>query len=120
MTVRLFSPRRAVLRLGRRCLAVHSRPPDWHRLFTSTLDLLMIGAEPMPGGLRIGDGAGTLAWRGSRFWTLIEMDLTGFSAKKRSLVVAGLVKAARYPQPGRTHAERFGDSRHRRSAEEGV
>lgn len=115
MTVRLFSPRRAVWRLGRRCLVLHSQAPDWRSLFGRTLDLMIIAVEPVPGGIRFQGDVAAVVWRTSRLWTLIEMDLTGLSPKKRVLVMDGLVKAARYHQLGRTHAERQGDSGDRRS-----
>lgn len=106
MTVRLFSPRRAVWRLGRRCLILHLQAPDWRSLFERTLDLMMIAVEPVPGGVRFRGGVAVVVWRASRFWTLIEMDLTGLSPKKEALVTDGLLKAARYHSLGRTNAER--------------
>jgi hypothetical protein len=79
-----------------RWIALHREPPPWRDLFGRALALLGVGAVPVPGGLAIGSGAGRIAWRGSRRWSVVTLELTGFSARKRALVAAALVKVARY------------------------
>jgi hypothetical protein len=101
---RPWDPRRRFVcpvpgRIRRRWIALHGAPPDWAELFTRALDLMMIEAAPAGGGLSglcLGGNAGQVRWRGARRWTVIDVELTGFSERKRALVVAALVKAARY------------------------
>jgi hypothetical protein len=90
MRVRLFSRgSRWVWRLGdRRWLAIHRRVPAWSEIFAETLDLM---------GVRLGERE--IVWRARRWWTIVELRLSGFSPKKQRLIAAGLLKAARYNQP---------------------
>lgn len=78
-----------------RWIALHGEPPSWRVLFGRALALLGVEAAPVPDGLAIASGAGRIAWRGGRRWTLVTLELTGFSARKRALVATALVKVAR-------------------------
>lgn len=84
MRVRLFSRgARWVWRLSdRRWLALHRCGPAWAMIFAETMDMLAIQCD--------------ILCRGGRWWTVIEMGLDKFSPKKRQLIAAALLKAARY------------------------
>ena len=84
MRVRLFSPgARWVWRLNdARWLAVHRRRPAWEKIFAETLDMLSTRCE--------------IVCREGWCWTLMDARLENVSPKKRELIAAALLKAARY------------------------
>lgn len=76
-------------------LACHHQPRDWGAEFSKALDLLM--EEPVTLGDRMtfAGESGRIMWRRSGFWTIIRLELGIYSKKKRQLIAAGLLKAAR-------------------------
>jgi hypothetical protein len=88
--------RGAGLPLRRMWAAVHAAPPDWGTLFQRALDLMLVEASAEHDGLRIEVDAGRVAWRSRARLTLVTLELSGFSPRKRALIAATIVKAARY------------------------
>jgi hypothetical protein len=84
------------LPLRRVWIAVHAAPPDWGPLFARALELMVVGASREADALAIEAGAGRLAWRGGARVTVVTLELSGFSPRKRALVAAAIAKAARY------------------------
>jgi hypothetical protein len=100
MSVRLFHKHsRIVLRAGRdgavhRWCSPRFRPCDWQAVFFPALDLLAL--RPVAGDGSVGFRIGSIHWTNSRYWSTITLRFTGGSARKRELVAAALLKAARY------------------------
>jgi hypothetical protein len=103
--LRLWLPGRHVWRVSRResaeareeiWIAVRRVPPDWKRIFTSTLDLIWLANEPQTERIVLNDQHGRISWRERRFSTRITVRVEGFSARKQALIAATLWKAARF------------------------
>ena len=102
--LRFLHPGRHVWRLWRRrdravketWIALRRVPPNWERIFSSTLDLIWLPNTPQPGHIQLSDQHGSITWHESRRVTKITIRLEGFSAAKQSLIAAALLKAARF------------------------
>ena len=102
--LRFLHPGRHVWRLWRRrdravqetWIAFRCVPPNWERIFSSTLDLIWLPNKPQPGHVELSDQHGFMNWHESRWATKITLRLQGFSAAKQSLIAAALLKAARF------------------------
>jgi hypothetical protein len=77
-------------------LAIHNRKRDWAAVFCSALKLLMETPDVQPQEVRFAEGASRITWQRTWFWTIIRLQLNSFSPKKRALIAAALLKAARY------------------------
>jgi hypothetical protein len=77
-------------------IAIHPRERDWAVVFCSAFDLLMETAKIDRQRISFAEGAGQIAWQRTSFWTIIRLDMTAFSEKKRHLLAAALLKSARY------------------------
>jgi hypothetical protein len=71
-------------------------PPNWEKIFSSTLDLIWLPNTPQPGLIQLNDDQGLITWNEGRWTTRITIRLQGFSARKQSLVATTLLKAARF------------------------
>jgi hypothetical protein len=78
--------------------AVHRREPDWRAIFAGILQLVGIEFTESPDRLQLDDGAGEVAWHRCWCGTTIQLQLLKFSERKRNLVAAALLKAARHSQ----------------------
>jgi hypothetical protein len=92
--------------------ALHLRPVVWEDVFRPALALLGFTVENEDGALRFGTSpstglgtgpsttagmsTGSIRWTRGAFWTTIRVQLPACSAKKRDLLAAALLKAARY------------------------
>ena len=102
--LRFLHPGRHVWRVSRRrddaleesWISFRRVPPNWKRIFTSTLDLIWLPNTPQPGRIQLSDEHGWITWNESRWVTRITIRLQGFSAPKQSLVATTLLKAARF------------------------
>jgi hypothetical protein len=102
--LRLLHPGRHVWRLWKRrdnvleetWVALRRAPPNWEKIFSSTLDLIWLPNTPRPGGIQLSDQHGSITWHEGRRVTMITVRIEGFSAPKESLIAAGLLKAARF------------------------
>jgi hypothetical protein len=77
-------------------IAVHPRERDWVVVFCNALDLLMATSQANRQRISFAEGAGQIAWQRTAFWTIIHLDVSAFSEKKRHLLAAALLKSARY------------------------
>ena len=77
-------------------IAIHPRERDWAVVFCNALDLLMEAARLDRQRISFAEGAGQIAWQRTALWTIIHLDMTAFSEKKRHLLAAALLKSARY------------------------
>jgi hypothetical protein len=77
-------------------IAIHPRERDWAVVFCNALDLLMETATLDRQRISFAEGAGQIAWQRTAFWTIIHLDMSAFSEKKRHLLAAALLKSARY------------------------
>ena len=78
--------------------APHQRPHDWATLLARPLSLL--GLSPRREALQsVVCALGRIEWTVGRHWSTIRVDLDRGSEKKRRLVTAALLKAARYALP---------------------
>jgi|SRR5580698_880652 hypothetical protein len=77
-------------------IAIHPRERDWAAVFRNALDLLMEISQVQRQQVTFADGAGHIAWQRTSFWTIIRLDMSAFSKKKRRLLAAALLKSARY------------------------
>jgi len=93
--VRVYS-RRTDRRSRQIWLAIHPQERDWAAVFCNALDLLMETSNVDPHGISFAEGAGQIAWRRTAFWTIIGLNMSAFSMKKRQLIAAALLKSARY------------------------
>jgi hypothetical protein len=57
---------------------------------------MLLDAIPLDCRLTIGNNLGTISWRVTASWTIIDVKLGGMSARKQDVVGAALLKAARY------------------------
>jgi hypothetical protein len=104
--IRIIDPRRTFvlkvwsrdtdLRLRQIWIAIHPRERDWAVVFCSAFDLLMETAKIDRQRISFAEGAGQIAWQRTSFWTIIRLDMSVFSEKKRHLLAAALLKSARY------------------------
>jgi hypothetical protein len=101
MSVRLFHRgARLVLRLTRgpdgayTWCALHRRPVPWIHIFRPALGLFGFLSDGSESSLTF--GTGTLRWTKGPFWTTLRLQLPACSPRKRELMAAGLLKAARY------------------------
>jgi hypothetical protein len=102
--LRFLHPGRHVWRLWRRrnnpveemWLSLRRIPPNWEKIFGSTLDLIWLPNTPQPGHIRLSDDHGFITWHESCCVTRVTVRLEGFSVAKQSLVAAALLKAARF------------------------
>ena len=103
--LRIFHPGRRVWRLRKRYrgeilmeswISFRLRPPDWEKIFSSTLDLIWLPNTPQPARIQLRDQHGFIAWHESRWITKISIRIEGFSAPKKSLIATALLKAARF------------------------
>jgi hypothetical protein len=102
--LRFLHPGRHVWRLWRqhdtaveeRWISFRRVPPNWEKIFSSTLDLIWLPNTPQPGRIKLSDQRGFITWHESRLVTRITVRLAGFSAAKQSLVATTLLKAARF------------------------
>jgi len=102
--LRLFHPGRHVWRVSRQSddalvekwVALRHVPPQWEKIFSSTLDLIWLSHTVHPGRIQLNDQRGFITWLELRWVTRITIRLQGFSAAKQSLVATTLLKAARF------------------------
>lgn len=102
--LRFLHPGRHVWRLWRRrddaveetWISLRRVPPNWERIFSSTLDLIWLPNTPQVGHIQLSDQHGCITWHESGRVTRITVRLEGFSAAKQSLIAAALLKAARF------------------------
>ena len=103
--LRIFHPGRRLWRLRLRhdgetwmetWISFRLAPPNWEKIFSSTLDLIWLPNTSQPGRILLSDQHGFITWHESRWMTKIRVSLKGFSAPKKSLIAAALVKAARF------------------------
>ena len=66
------------------------------QIFSESLQLMWIGAEPCDSGLRLANDAGRIKWHDSAIYTTIRIELKGFTPGKQELVSAALRKAVRF------------------------
>ena len=96
---------RLVLVIGRRShgretwWSPHLRSRDWGAILTVPLSLLGL-APRAAGSTALCCGLGEVTWREGRWGSTIEVRLEGGSARKRRLVLAALLRAARYARSG--------------------
>jgi hypothetical protein len=83
-------------RLRQTWFAIHPRERDWAAVFRNALDLLMETSQMDRQRISFAEGAGQIAWQRTAIWTIIRLDLSAFSEKKRHLLAAALLKSARY------------------------
>lgn len=76
-------------------LAFHRQPRNWEAEFSKALDLLMEEPVALGDAVTFAGESGKIMWRQSGFWTIIRLKLGIYSKKKRQLIAAGLLKAAR-------------------------
>jgi hypothetical protein len=75
-------------------VAIHRRAKDWGIIFSRALDLLM--EEPtLRDRVTFAGDEGRIVWQPHAFWTIIRLDLSTYSRKKRRFIAAALLKAAR-------------------------
>jgi hypothetical protein len=77
-------------------IAIHPREHDWPAVFRNALDLLMETSKVERQQISFAEGAGQTAWHRTAFWTIIRLDMSAFSERKRRLLAAALLKSARY------------------------
>jgi hypothetical protein len=77
-------------------IAIHPQERDWSAVFCNALDLLMETSKVDRQRISFAGGAGQIAWQRTAFWTIIRLDMSAFSKKKRHLIAAALLKSARY------------------------
>jgi hypothetical protein len=78
------------------CIAIHAQERDWAAVFCNALGLLMETPRVDRGGISFAEGAGQIAWQRTAFWTIIRLNTSVFSKKKRQLIAGALLKSARY------------------------
>jgi hypothetical protein len=76
------------------------RARDWRTILSPTLALLAL-APLDAGGEALTCGLGRIGWSDRHWWSTIVLQLNGGSIRKRKLVTAALLKAARYARPAR-------------------
>jgi hypothetical protein len=76
--------------------AIHRRERDWAVVFCNALNLLLETSKVDRQRISFAEGAGQIAWQRTAFWTIIRLDMSAFSEKKRHLLAAALLKSARY------------------------
>jgi hypothetical protein len=76
----------------------HLRARVWHAILWPALALLASATLDDDGGA-LSCGLGRLRWSDRRWWSTIVVELDGCSVRKRQLVSAALLKAARYARP---------------------
>jgi hypothetical protein len=103
--LRVFHPGRYVWRrrkwrsanaLEERWVSFRCVPPNWEKIFGSTLDLLWLPNTRRPGSIELHGQHGFITWGETRRLTKIAVRIEGFSARKESLIVSTLLKAARF------------------------
>jgi hypothetical protein len=77
-------------------VAIHTQERDWAAVFCNALNLLMETSNVGQQRISFFEGAGQIAWRRTAFWTIIRLDMSMFSRKKRQLIARGLLQSARY------------------------
>jgi len=83
-------------RLRQIWIAIRTRERDWAVVFCNALDLLMDTSKVDRQRISFAEGDGQIAWQRTAFWTIIRLDMSAFSKKKRRLLAAALLKSARY------------------------
>jgi hypothetical protein len=76
-------------------LAFHQGQRNWGSEFSKALDLLMEDPIVVVNAVTFAGDSGRIMWQRSGFWTIIRVKLGIYSIKKRRLIAAGLLKAAR-------------------------
>ena len=76
-------------------LAFGRQPRNWGAEFSKALDLLMEEPIVARDGVVFAEKSGRIAWRRKGLCTIIRLELAIYSIKKRRLIAAGLLKAAR-------------------------
>jgi hypothetical protein len=71
-------------------------PSDWQKILGSALDLIWLENTCQPGQIRLNHQHGFIQWHEGRRMTKINVRLENFSPRKRSLIAAALLKAARF------------------------
>jgi hypothetical protein len=102
--LRILHPGRHVWRLWRRrenvleetWISLRRAPPNWAKIFSSTLNLIWLPSTSQPGYIQLRDQHGFITWHESRLVTKITVRIEGFSVAKESLIAAALLKAARF------------------------
>jgi hypothetical protein len=103
--LRVLHPGRHVWRLWKRrggnaleetWISLRRAPPNWEKIFGSTLDLIWLPNARQPGHIQLSDQHGFITWHESRRVTKIAVRIEGFSVRKESLIAAALLKAARF------------------------
>jgi len=87
---------RPAVRGGRKWLIGHVAPPDWGRIFTEVLQLIGIDNQRQGNELLLQNGHGAVSWQVKYRWSIVEVDLKGFTAQKQQLVTTALWKSVRY------------------------
>jgi len=103
--LRIFHPGRHVWRVRKQYdgeslvetwISFRLHPPSWEKIFSSTLDLIWLANTPQPARIRLSDQHGLIDWHESWWTTRISIRIEGFSAAKKLLIAATLLKAARF------------------------
>jgi hypothetical protein len=89
---------------GERWWSPHLARPAWHTVFGAALVLLGLPFDS-PTEHSLSCRLGQIDWTTERGWSIMTLRLNGGSETKRRLVVAALLKAARYSRPERHIAE---------------
>ncbi len=75
---------------------LHRDQADWSAIFSGVLKLLAIETTEVAERLQLSDGAGEVTWQRHCYGTTVHLQLLKFSERKRNLVAAALLKAARH------------------------
>ena len=102
MSVRLFHKNARLVLVasrdgagGQTWWSPHRAPRDWPAILTPALTLLALDpVEGATGPLRF--RIGSMDWTNVRYWSTITLRFDGGTERKRELVAAALLKAARY------------------------
>lgn len=101
MSVRLFHKNARLVFVSRRAAgqqtwwSPHLAPRDWRAVLAQALGLLELNPQPA-GNYSVRFRIGTLDWTNERYWSTITLRFNAGSDRKRELVAAALLKAARY------------------------
>jgi hypothetical protein len=84
--------------------APHLAPRNWTAILAPALRLLTLEPDPR-GESAIRFRIGSMHWTNGRYWSTITLRFDAGSERKRALVAAALLKAARYSLAGRKQQE---------------
>ena len=77
-------------------ISLRRAPPNWEKIFTSTLDLIWLPNTAHSGRIQLSDQHGSIIWHEARRVTMITVRIEGFSIPKETLIATALLKAARF------------------------